>query len=183
MSSSEDINPTSYHLISWIRGSPTKKAKKGTLWSQAARLFKWSDQSNYHIPPVESGLIGRSDEHRTQTALKPAGCFDDKKYLHCAALVNQVRTRIVSNKCRHKEQPENSWNNSWMEQSLKLLNYALVVSSDTQSRAMFCWAEECLHTDYWGSILWHVYTCHLGLASVVFKITELEIIIYSLVKH
>ena len=32
------------------------------------------------IPPVESGLIGRSDEHRTQTTLKRAGCFDDKKY-------------------------------------------------------------------------------------------------------
>ena len=45
---------------------------------------------------MESGLIGRSDEHHTQTALKPAGCFDDKKYLRCAALVNQVRTRIVS---------------------------------------------------------------------------------------
>ena len=93
--------------LPWIRGSPTKKAKKdqrfpckeseeGTLWSDAARLFKSSDQSNYHITPVESGLIGRSDEHRTQTALKPAFCFDDKIYLRCAALVNQVHTRIVS---------------------------------------------------------------------------------------
>ena len=26
------------------------------------------------------GLIGKSDEHRTQTTLKRAGCFDDKKY-------------------------------------------------------------------------------------------------------
>ena len=45
---------------------------------------------------MESGLIGRSDEHPTQTALNPAGCFDDKKYLRCAALVNQVHTRIMS---------------------------------------------------------------------------------------
>ena len=50
-------------------------------------------------------MIGRSDKHRTQTALKHAGCSDDKKYLRCVALVNQVRTRIVSKKCRHKEQP------------------------------------------------------------------------------
>ena len=52
-----------------------------------------------------SGLIGRSDEHRTQTALKPAGCFDDKHYLRCAALVNQVHTRIVSKNVGHEEQP------------------------------------------------------------------------------
>ena len=57
---------------------------------------------------MESGLIGRSDEHRTQTALKSAGCFDDKKYLLCAALVNQVHTRIVSKRCRHEEQPKNT---------------------------------------------------------------------------
>ena len=36
-----------------------------------------------HIPLVESGLIGRSDEHRTQTALKRAGCVDNKKNI-CA---------------------------------------------------------------------------------------------------
>ena len=58
---------------------PYKESEEGTLWSHAARLFKRSDQSNYHIPLVESGLIGRSDEHRTQTTLKRAGCFDDKK--------------------------------------------------------------------------------------------------------
>ena len=52
-----------------------------------------------------TGLIGKSDEHRTQTTLKRAGCLDDKKYLRCAALVNQVHTRIVSKKCRHEEQP------------------------------------------------------------------------------
>ena len=45
---------------------------------------------------MESGLIGRSDEHRTQTTLKRRGCFDDKKYLRCAALVNLVHTSIVS---------------------------------------------------------------------------------------
>ena len=45
---------------------------------------------------MESGLIGRSDEYRTQTALKHAGCFDGEKYLCCAALANQVHTRIVS---------------------------------------------------------------------------------------
>ena len=45
---------------------------------------------------MKSGLIGRSDEHRTQTTLKRAGCFDDKKYLRCAVLVNQVHTRVVS---------------------------------------------------------------------------------------
>ena len=54
------------------------------------------DQSNYDIPQMESGLIDRSDEHRTQTTMKGAGGFDDKKYLRCAALVNQVHTRIVS---------------------------------------------------------------------------------------
>ena len=42
------------------------------------------DQSNYHIPLVESGLIGRSDEHRTQTTLKRAGCFDDKNICLCS---------------------------------------------------------------------------------------------------
>ena len=79
------------------------------------------------------GLIGRSDEHRTQTTLKRAGCFDDKKYLRCATLVNQVHTWIVSKKSRHEEQPQDTLNNSSMEQSLKLLNYALVVSTDVQS--------------------------------------------------
>ena len=29
---------------------------------------------------MESGLIGRSDEHRTQTTLKRAGCFDHISY-------------------------------------------------------------------------------------------------------
>ena len=42
------------------------------------------------------GLIGKSDEHHTQTTLKRAGYFDDKKYLRCVALVNQVHTMIVS---------------------------------------------------------------------------------------
>ena len=50
-------------------------------------------------------MIGRSDEHRTQTTLKHAGYFDDKKYLRCATLVNQVHTRIVSEKFRQEEQP------------------------------------------------------------------------------
>ena len=81
-------------------------------------------------------LIGRSDEHRTQTTLKRAGCFDDKKYLRCATLVNQVHTWIVSKKFRHEEQPQDTPNNnvqySSMERSLKLLNYALVVSTDVQ---------------------------------------------------
>ena len=45
---------------------------------------------------MESGLIGRSDEHHTETTLKRAGCFDDKKYLRCVALINQVHNRIVS---------------------------------------------------------------------------------------
>ena len=45
-----------------------------------------------------TGLTGRSDEHRTQTTLKSAGWFDDKKYLRCAVLGNQVHTRIVSQK-------------------------------------------------------------------------------------
>ena len=54
---------------------------------------------------MESGLIGRSDEHCTQTTLKREGCFDNKKYLRYAALVNQVHTRIVSKKCRYEEQP------------------------------------------------------------------------------
>ena len=45
-------------------------------------------------------LIGRSE-----TTLKHAGCFDDKKYVRCAALGNQVHTRIVSQKCRHEEEP------------------------------------------------------------------------------
>ena len=79
------------------------------------------------------GLIGRSDEHGTQTTLKLAGCFDDKKYLRCATFVNQVHTWIASKKFRHKEQPQDTPNNSSMEQSLKLLNYALVVSTDVQS--------------------------------------------------
>ena len=63
-----------------------------------------NDGAHYHISLVESGLIGRSDEHRTQTTLKRAGSFDDKKYLRCAALVNQVHTRIVSKTFRHEEQ-------------------------------------------------------------------------------
>ena len=45
---------------------------------------------------MESGLVGRSDEHCTKATLKRAGCFDDKKYLRCAALVNQVHIRILS---------------------------------------------------------------------------------------
>ena len=67
-------------------------------------------------------MIGRSDEHRTQTTLKRAGCFDDKKYLRCATLVNQVHTWIVSKKFRHEEQPQDTPNNSSMERSLKLLS-------------------------------------------------------------
>ena len=51
-----------------------------------------------HSSGMESGMIGRSDGHRTQTTLKRAGCFDGKKYLCCAALVNQVHTMIVSKK-------------------------------------------------------------------------------------
>ena len=86
-------------VVPWIRRSPTKEAKKGT---HAARLLKQSDQSNYDSPLLECGLIGRSDDHRTQTTLKLAGCFDDKKYLRCAAFVNQV---YMSNKCSNEEQP------------------------------------------------------------------------------
>ena len=38
-----------------------------------------NDRTNQIITPVvESGLIGRSDKHRTQTTLKRAGCIDDK---------------------------------------------------------------------------------------------------------
>ena len=85
--------------------SKANRAKKGNLWPPEARLFKLTDQPNYHIPLVESDLIGRSDEHLTQTTLKRAGCFDDKKYLPCAALGSQVHTRIVSQKCRHEEEP------------------------------------------------------------------------------
>ena len=71
-----------------------------------SEAFQMIGQSNYHIPQVESGLIGRYDEDRTQTTLKRAGCFDDKKYLRCAALVNQVHTRIMFKKCRHEEHEE-----------------------------------------------------------------------------
>ena len=55
------------------------------------------------IPIVESGLIRRSDEHRTQTTLKRVGYFDQQKYLHCAVLGTQVHTGIVSQKCGHEE--------------------------------------------------------------------------------
>ena len=55
---------------------------------------------------MESGLIGRSDEHRTQTVLKPAGCFDDEKYLRCAALVNQVH-RAITTKLGNSKSLEN----------------------------------------------------------------------------
>ena len=69
----------------------------------------------------------------TQKTFKRAGCFADKKYLRCATLINQVHTWIVSKKFRHEEQPQDTPNHSSMEQSLKLLNYALVVSTDVQS--------------------------------------------------
>ena len=119
----------------------------------------------------------RSDEHRTQTTLKRAGCFDDKKYFRCAALVNQVHTSIVSKKFRHEEQPKDTPNNSSVEQSLKLLNYALVVSTDVQSWARFSWDEK--HTLYFHTVIiriswWHVHICHLGLVSLLFKIAELR---------
>ena len=121
----------------WIRGSPTKKAKKGNLWPHSADFS--NDRTNqiiaFHWWNLR--LIGRSDEHRTQTTLKRASCFDDKKYSRCATLVNQVHTWIVSKTFRHEEQPQDTPNNnvqySSMERSLKLLNYALVVSTDVQS--------------------------------------------------
>ena len=125
------------YLLPWIRGSPTKKAKKGTS-GRTQRGFS-NDRTNqiiaFHWWNLR--LIGRSDEHDTQTTLKGAGCFDDKKYLRCATLVNQVHTWIVSKKFRHEEQPQDTPNNnvqySSMERSLKLLNYALVVSTDVRS--------------------------------------------------
>ena len=141
-------------ILPRIRGSPAKKAQQterrkrtsGHLW----RGFS-NDRTNQIIT---FGLIGRSDEHRTQTTLKHASCFADKKYLHCAALGNQVHTSIVSQKRRHEglKIPEMTlgWN------TLKLLNYALVVSSDAQSRARFCSADECLHTH---TLYFHTVTC------------------------